>query len=110
FDPANFVQSGVDTKEAFNKLYPYIEYMHIKDSLKDGLVVPAGEGDGNVEYILKELFAKGYDGFLSLEPHLGTFVGLQNLELDDKMLNLEKASESTFAIALSALEKILNRM
>ena len=110
FDPANFVQSGVDTKEAFNKLYPYVEYMHIKDSLKDGLVVPAGEGDGNVEYILKELFAKGYDGFLSLEPHLGTFVGLQNLELDDKMLKLEKASESTFAIALSALEKILNRM
>lgn len=73
FDPANFVQCGVDTKEAFALLRDNIVYMHIKDALKsDGTVVPSGEGDGNVAYILSELAACGYEGFLSLEPHLLT--------------------------------------
>ena len=73
FDPANFVQCGVDTKEAFKLLRDKIVYMHIKDALKtDGTVVPSGEGDGNVAYILGELANAGYEGFLSLEPHLLT--------------------------------------
>ena len=73
FDPANFVQCGVDTKKAFALLRDDIIYMHIKDALnEDGTVVPSGEGDGNVPYILSELAASGYEGFLSLEPHLLT--------------------------------------
>ncbi len=73
FDPANFVQCGVDTKKAFAKLRDKIVYMHIKDALAtDGTVVPSGEGDGNIAYILNELAASGYEGFLSLEPHLLT--------------------------------------
>lgn len=73
FDPANFVQCGVDTKAAFALLRDKIVYMHIKDALKsDGTVVPSGEGDGNVAYILGELAQAGYEGFLSLEPHLLT--------------------------------------
>ena len=52
FDPANFIQSGEDTKICFEMLKDYIEYMHIKDALKDnGKVVPSGYGDGNVEYV-----------------------------------------------------------
>ena len=73
FDPANFVQCGVDTKEAFELLRDDIVYMHIKDALAETrVVVPSGEGDGNVSYILSELAASGYEGFLSLEPHLLT--------------------------------------
>ncbi len=109
FDPANFVQCGEDTKEAYHALAPYIRYMHIKDAvMADGRVTPAGQGDGNVPYILADLFKNGYDGFLSLEPHLGSFVGLEDLEIDDEMLKLPKSGEGTFTLAYNALCSILN--
>lgn len=108
FDPANFVQCKQDTKYAYELLKDYIAYMHIKDAcLVDDKVVPAGKGDGNIPYILKELFAEGYDGFLSLEPHLGSFAGLAALELDDKMLDLPQGGEGTFTLAYRALCEIL---
>ena len=108
FDPANFVQCGQDTKYAFDNLKEYVEYMHIKDArFEDGKVVPAGMGDGNVAYVLKGLFAGGYDGFLSLEPHLGSFEGLAALELDDKMEGLPKGGEGTFTLAYRALCDVL---
>ncbi len=109
FDPANFVQCGQDTKYAYSILKDHIEYMHIKDAiLESGRVVPAGLGDGNVAYILKELFQNGYDGYLSLEPHLGSFAGLADLELDDKMLDLPQSGEGTFTLAYRALCDILD--
>ena len=111
FDPANFVQCGQDTKYAYSILKDYIEYMHIKDAiLETGRVVPAGMGDGNLEYILDELFKNGYDGYLSLEPHLGSFAGLADLELDDKMLDLPQSGEGTFTLAYRALCDILDRI
>ena len=111
FDPANFVQCGQDTKEACEKLKDFVSYVHIKDAfMKDGSVVSAGSGDGNVEYILKSLFDAGYDGFLSLEPHLGSFAGLAALELDDKMLDLPQGGEGTFTLAYRALEEIIDKI
>lgn len=111
FDSANFVQCGVDTKEAYDKLKPYIGYMHIKDALKEnGRVLPAGKGDGNLPYILNDLLKSGYDGFLSLEPHLGTFEGLSDLELDDSMMTLPKSGEGTFTVAYMALMRILENI
>ena len=110
FDPANFVQAGQDTKKAYEMLKPYIAYMHIKDSLANGDIVPAGDGEGNIEYILNDLLKNGYGGFISLEPHLGSFEGLADLELDDKMTKLEKGGEHTFRIAYNALEKIIDKI
>lgn len=110
FDPANFVQAGQDTKEAYEMLKPYIAYMHIKDSLESGDIVPAGDGEGNIPYILDDLLKNGFDGFISLEPHLGSFEGLADLELDDKMLKIEKGGEGTFAVAYKALEKIIDEI
>lgn len=111
FDPANFVQCGQDTKEAYNRLRRHIAYVHIKDALfRDGRVVPAGAGDGNLEYVLGSLLESGYEGFLSLEPHLGSFAGLADLELDDKMLQLPEGGEGTFTLAYRALEEILDRI
>ena len=111
FDPANFVQSGQDTVEAYDVLKDYIEYMHIKDAMaEDSRVVPSGYGDGNVEYVLKNLFDGGYDGFLSLEPHLGSFEGLADLELDDKMEKLPKSGVGTYMIAYNALCDILEKI
>ena len=73
WDPANFVQCGaarqVDTWWA--ALSPYIGYIHIKDSrLADKTVTVAGAGDGQLPQLLSRLHASGYDGVLSLEPHL----------------------------------------
>ena len=110
FDPANFVQCGEDTKKCYEMLSPYIEYMHIKDALADERVVPAGYGIGNVKFILKALKEKGYEGFLSLEPHLGSFEGLADLELDDKMESLPKGGEGTFTVAFNALNEILSEI
>ncbi len=107
FDPANFVQCGEDTIKAFELLKKHIAYMHIKDSREDGTIVPAGAGMGNIKHIIDELKKDGYDGFLSLEPHLGTFEGLADLELDDKMLKLEKGGESTFTLAYNSLKILL---
>ena len=111
FDPANFVQCGVDTLKAYDMLKDYIEYMHIKDAkFSDGTVVPAGMGDGNVKQILSNLKADGFEGFVSLEPHLGHFDGLDDLELDADFSDMEQAGPKTFAVAVSALKKILGEL
>ena len=110
FDPANFIQCGTDTRLAYEKLKQYVEYMHIKDALSEnGRVVPAGFGDGNLKFIVTD-FIKTHSGFLSLEPHLGSFEGLADLELDDSMLSLPKSGEGTFTIAFNALQKIIEKI
>jgi sugar phosphate isomerase/epimerase len=73
WDPANFVQVGVEAgvDNYWDLLAPYIGYIHIKDALlADGTVKPAGEGDGQLPELLSRLNAMGYSGVLALEPHL----------------------------------------
>ena len=71
FDFANFVQVGDRPLNNWPALEPYTAHIHIKDArLADGTVVPAGQGDGQIEPILRDAYANGYRGFLSLEPHL----------------------------------------
>jgi len=74
FDPGNFV--NMDIPDVYHTcwvpLRPYVGYFHIKD-FKYGErdhAVPAGEGDGDIPAILKDVAADGYTGFLALEPHL----------------------------------------
>jgi len=80
FDAANFVQCGVRPHtDAYRLLRPYLLYVQIKDAVAGtGEVVPAGQGDGEVAETLRALIESGFDGYLSLEPHLaagGTFGG-----------------------------------
>ncbi len=111
FDPANFIQAGATPyPDAYNIMKPHIEYMHIKDALADKSVVPAGCGLGNIDKILADLKASGWKGFLSLEPHLGSFKGLAGLELDDKMTLLDGATPEKFTLAYESLMKIVNRI
>ena len=76
---------------------------------KDGTVVPAGQGVGNVEYILKQLKYGGYNGFLSLEPHLGSFGGFAKLENGDNKF-AEESDAGKFETAYNALKNILERI
>lgn len=108
FDFANFVQCKQDTKKAYELLKPYITYVHIKDAMWDGgAVVPAGKGDGNVSRIFVQLDCAGYDGFLSLEPHLADFAGLKDLEKNAAKRGMSDG-EKAFTIAHEALCELLS--
>lgn len=110
FDPANFVQCGVDTLKAYELLEDKIEYMHIKDALfADGTVVPSGEGDGNVVEILKKFAMKNGQRVLSLEPHLKVFEGLDALEADDTTKkNMEKNTYASYKDSFAAAAKAMH--
>ena len=88
FDPANFVQCDVrPMTEAWPLLRDHVTHVHVKDAVpvdRGGAVYPAeavpgalmlsvrpaGEGDGDLPALLRELDRSGYRGFLTLEPHL----------------------------------------
>jgi sugar phosphate isomerase/epimerase len=71
FDFANFVQVKDDPAKNWPLLKPYTAHIHIKDARwATGEVVPAGQGDGKLPEILRDAYASGYRGLLSLEPHL----------------------------------------
>ena len=82
YDPANFLQCGVDTLTAWDALAPYVHYMHIKDCDPEGNIVPPGEGEGNIAALLSR-YAKAGGEIVTLEPHLTEFVGLSDLEEED---------------------------
>lgn len=111
FDPANFVQCGVDTRCAWEMLNPYVDYLHIKDALADGQVVPAGYGIGNLEYIV-DSYAKMGGEVLTLEPHLMEFCGLAQLENGESLKGMGKfANENeAFDTGVSALKKLLDKL
>ncbi|MBR4072905.1 MAG: sugar phosphate isomerase/epimerase [Clostridia bacterium] len=110
FDPANFVQSGQDTLAAWEILKPYIKYMHIKDAIGEK-VVPAGEGQGNIQKIAKEYLSMGGYAF-TMEPHLAEFVGLSDLEKEgDKSVvgtsHSYKDNDEAFDAACNAFKSLL---
>jgi len=96
FDAANFVQCGVRPfSEAYGLLRPYLVYLQVKDALAaTGEVVPAGRGDGQMRETLAALRDSGFDGFMSLEPHLaragryGGFSGPEGFTLAARSLKL----------------------
>ena len=111
FDPANFIQCGQDTLEGWELLHSYVNYMHIKDALPNGSVVPPGDGIGNVPLLLEKFAAQG-GSLLSLEPHLSDFVGLKALEREGEAsivgtLSFE-SNEAAFDHAAKALKKIID--
>jgi len=94
FDPGNFVRNGVKPyPEAYIALREKIAYFHIKDA-KGEEFVPSGEGESDMTALLKDAYGRGFEGFLSIEPHLGYLKGLT------------KAQQ--FSTACNALKKCLN--
>jgi 3-dehydroshikimate dehydratase len=84
-DPANFIQVGqTPYPDAYEAIRPWLRYVHVKDARPDGSIVVAGEGVSQWPELLQRLRADGYDGFLSLEPHLalaGQYQGFSGPEL-----------------------------
>jgi sugar phosphate isomerase/epimerase len=77
FDTGNPPTYGQDSWEYYLEVYPHIVYVHIKDAKKvngEDVYTYCGEGDGCVRPILKDILAKGYDGGISIEPHLAAVI------------------------------------
>ena len=112
FDPANFVQCGQDTLEAWEMLHSYIKYLHIKDALTDNSVVPAGEGAGNVAVIVKKFRDQGGKE-VTIEPHLAVFTGLKELEEEGNTSEVGKfvyrSNEDAFDAACDAFKGLISR-
>ena len=102
WDSANFIQVGEAqvVERGWPLVKDYIGSVHIKDAvLADGHVVAAGEGDGQLPLLLSLLKEKGYQGFLTLEPHLkvaGHSTGYTGPEL--------------MTYAVKALRKVMDRI
>lgn len=81
FDMGNYVLEGVDPyPEAYLLQKERIAYFHIKDALSAGAIVPPGCGEAKIAEILSEhKRAADSDFFVSLEPHLELFSGLNSL-------------------------------
>lgn len=77
FDMGNFTLDGYEPISAYKMLKEHIEYFHIKDALSAGAIVPPGKGEGRIKDILNS-YIKEFDKdvFITLEPHLQTFSGL----------------------------------
>lgn len=109
FDPANYVQCGEHPGEIFQKLSPYIQYLHVKDALlSDGSVVPAGKGDGDLKKILSLFQGEDGEKLLTVEPHLHVFGGLEKLQTEElKHRYSYPSSEEAFDAACDSLKELL---
>ena len=114
FDPCNYIQCGQDTLEAWKMLKPYIKYMHIKDCLANGTVVPAGCGVGNLKEIVGDFIASGGHDF-SIEPHLASFEGLSALERESHRSRtandfIYENNETAFDVACNAFKTLIEEV
>lgn len=116
FDFANFVQCGEDPRACWQMLQPWVKYIHIKDAVaNENENVLCGTGDGCIEQLLRRAIREeGYQGFLTLEPHLVLFEALQSLEIsaatDIIKENKYKTGEEGFEAQYKALCEIMDRL
>ncbi|MDR1906390.1 MAG: sugar phosphate isomerase/epimerase [Clostridiales bacterium] len=78
YDASNYIQCGIDPWKAYLDTREYTVYYHMKDCI-DGVEVPLGMGDGRIADIIEDLNKRGYDGFLTLEPHTAKYALLRKL-------------------------------
>jgi sugar phosphate isomerase/epimerase len=77
FDTGNAVADGGDQEDSwsfYQAARPFISHVHVKDCLRGptGEITYTwpGEGWGMVREILSDLLASGYEGAVSIEPHI----------------------------------------
>ena len=98
---------------SWSLLKPYTHYLHIKDALPDGSVVPAGKGYGNVPYIVSDFLNSGGTA-LTIEPHLTVFDGLRELERSGETSSVGERyvypdADAAFDAACDALKELLRK-
>ncbi len=116
FDFANFVQVGQDPTKAWELLHEHVAYIHIKDALysnDENVLFGTGDGDG-AALLKRAIVDEGYEGFLTLEPHLVLFDSLKSLETKNTadIIHENKArdGEDAYAQQFHALTDILENV
>jgi sugar phosphate isomerase/epimerase len=71
----------------YSHVKEHVAYVHIKDGRWDAeneetIYTFAGEGDGDTKRIVKDLLDNGYDGGISIEPHLAVVFHDENVQSD----------------------------
>jgi len=108
YDPANFVWGEKITNNVetcWPLMKPYVVHVHIKDwklGAADVGSIP-GQGDGQIKELLAELAAAGYDGCLTMEPHLqkgGQFGGSTGPELFTRAIEAVREMADEVGLAL----------
>ena len=106
----NFVLDGHEPyPNAYNMLKEYIAYFHIKDSLYAGAIVPPGKGEAKIKEVLDDYRSTAKTTtFVTLEPHLQTFSGLNALvgKAFDNPYKFE-TKEKAFRVAHEELRKLI---
>lgn len=110
FDMGNYVLEEVKPyPDAYNMMKDTIAYFHIKDALSAGAIVPPGKGEANIKEILRDhVEYSKEDFFVSIEPHLQLFSGLNALvgRRFDNPYKYNDAKEA-FTDAVNKLKEIL---
>ncbi|MCY7902832.1 sugar phosphate isomerase/epimerase family protein [Bacillus inaquosorum] len=73
FDIGNGITYGYDSLSFLKAVYPYVEYVHMKDSLSDGQNIHftfPGAGESKAAECLAYLADLNYKGVISIEPHI----------------------------------------
>ncbi|MDD3663541.1 MAG: sugar phosphate isomerase/epimerase, partial [Candidatus Pacebacteria bacterium] len=77
--------------EFYKNVKQHIAYIHIKDyrhdpaKSKNECFTFAGEGNGDVKRIVKDLLDNGYDGGISMEPHIAAVFHDPTVQSDDDL-------------------------
>ena len=74
--------------EFYTHVKEHIEYVHIKDGVWDAAdgnarFTFAGDGDGDVKRIVNDLLDSGYDGDISIEPHLAVVFHDETIQAEE---------------------------
>ena len=86
FDIGNIVSHGYEPWSFYSGLKDLIRYVHIKDCRRNPAggrsqdYAYVGQGDAMVREILEDLFSRGYDGVISIEPHVSSIVHNRDIQ------------------------------
>ncbi len=92
--------------EFYSHVKDHVAYLHVKDGVWDmagekQIFTFPGEGQGDFRLILKDLLKRGYDGGISIEPHLAVVFH------DDKVTSSEAVMYNNYVEYGRRVEKII---
>jgi len=91
YDIGNTISHGYNPEDFFSIIRHNFVYAHIKDAFKNPAggksqnYAYCGEGDAMLEPILDKIINEdGYDGFISIEPHVAAIVHLAGAQVSEE--------------------------
>jgi sugar phosphate isomerase/epimerase len=92
--------------EFYREVRPQIAHFHVKDACFNGALTHTypGEGQADVKRILADLLATGYDGGISIEPHL------ENTGLSSDTLSMDERCFQSYLEYGRRLEQLLSEL